>query len=88
MKIIIEKDLRVYYYKDEVDLKKVKDELENFQINLHFNLETNPCRVCPRVVNGKSINLVLFKNTGNREKDLTTLNTNLGLFNIQGIEEL
>lgn len=88
MKIIIEKDLRVYYYKDEVDLKKVKDELENFQINLHFNLETNPCRVCLRVVNGKSINLVLFKNTGNREKDLTTLNTNLGLFNIQGIEEL
>lgn len=88
MKIIVEKDLRIYYYRNEIDLKKVKDELENFQINLHFDLENNPCRICPRIINGKSINLILFKNTGDKKKDLTILNTNLRLFNIQGIEEL
>jgi hypothetical protein len=88
MNIIIEETLRVYYYKDKVDLKKVSDELEGFRVNLHFDPENNPCRVCPRIINGKSTNLVLFKNTGDRKKDLVTLNKILERFNIQGIEEL
>lgn len=88
MKIIIEKGLRVYYYKDSIDLKKVEDELNGFQINSHFDYDSNPCRICPRTINGGKLNIVLFKNTGDRERDLITLNSNLSKFSIQGIEEL
>jgi len=88
MKIIIEKDLKVYYYKDLEDLKKVEKELNDLEINFHFNFENNPCRICPRSINGRKVNLILFKNSGDRDKDLKTLNTNLQLFNIDEIEEL
>ena len=84
MKIIIEKDLRIYYYRDLEDLKLVEKELNSLEINFHFNHETNHCRICPR----GNINVVLFKNTGNVENDLKKLNSNLNLFNIKGIEEL
>lgn len=84
MKIIVEKGLRVYYYRDLEDLKLVENELNSWKIDFHFNYETNPCRICPRGEN----HVVLFKNTGNIENDLKKLNSNLSIFNIEGIEEL
>jgi hypothetical protein len=87
MKIIENKNVKVYYYESKKDLITNEKEFRKLKINLEHYQEIFP-RICPRTVNGKTIYFVLLYNTGDMKKDLEKLNKCLETFKLPEFKEL
>jgi hypothetical protein len=83
MKIIKNKNITVYYYKNIEDLMKEENLFEKLQIRLD-NLENAPVKVCPR----SKESYILLLDSGNKDNDLKKLNEHLSKLNMRFDGEL
>ena len=83
MKIIKNKNITVYYYKNIEDLMKEESLLNKLQIRFD-NLENAPLKVCPR---SEEYHILLL-DSGDKNNDLSKLNNNLSKLKIRFDGEL